>query len=1068
MTASSGTWRDFLSICNSHRPIDQLQTDTHVRLVSLVNMILDPAEWGVMAYNTSKREPSDDLDGDSESANSSEVEAFSRSFFTDDFPLNVSANTQGEFWLDPSLSLESWQTTPPTQTDTSRDISPLATTHERIGTPSLASPSSVSAFAGLPPFENQHQSLPRRRSQYLRSQLHGTASEPILIPRTGLQRDNTRNPMQRWQDSPPEAEPASLSAIADALEKTPLRTRSSVGSLGSRRGASRAGSIASFGSATSCSSASVGSPHSTAVRRGRVAKSKRVPTNKGKDATKRRFPCTFCCDSFKSKYDWARHERSLHLDLQGWRCTPFGGTVVSPDTGRSHCAYCSQLDPSAEHLETHNHSGCQNDENPHVFSRKDHLVQHLRLVHHVKTLPIIDSWKVEGPPIKSRCGICDTRMETWQERVEHLAKHFRKGDTMEDWKGEHDFEPHISAKVMNSLAPYMIAAEERAPVPFSATDPSSRDHLRQIVKNAVTGAEAAKQVDGGPTTSEETSPLPEQIVTQDISSNSFPEFMVHHLGRYAQQQMRLGIVPTDEMFQTEARRLVYETLDPWDQTLADNKDWLSCFRNCYMGGPSTGEDRSQVDMPLYATAGVATSCVAFLFGMDTGSIGPITTMSSFKNTFGNFSATIHGVIVSTILIPGALAALVAGALAHRFGHVRLIAIGSVIFGIGAAIECGAPYLGVFIFGRLIKGMGEGLFLSNVYVQVSEMSPSRVRGIMTALPQFLITTGIVTGYFTCYGTSRLGDSSVTWRLPLAIVAFLGILLSMVAFIVPPSPRWLLSKGRTDEARVVCRQLGIDEVEEKELLAQDHDAPGGLDGETTLWQDIHHTFKDFRCAFSAPYRGRTAFACFLMGMQQFSGIDGILYYAPILFTQAGLSGEKASFLASGVSAVVILAATLPAMIFADRWGRRMQSILGGVLIVGLMVIMGSLYAAGQVHPEHGPGRWVVIVCIYLFAIAFSLTWAIGFRTWVVESMPRRTRSSASSLAQSSNWTANYIVALVTPVLLDKSSFGAYYLFAGCSLATTVMVILFMGETKGYSLEEIEKRHGSREEKSFPFSL
>ncbi|KAM0241373.1 hypothetical protein ACHAP5_007648 [Fusarium lateritium] len=473
-------------------------------------------------------------------------------------------------------------------------------------------------------------------------------------------------------------------------------------------------------------------------------------------------------------------------------------------------------------------------------------------------------------------------------------------------------------------------------------------------------------------------------------------------------------------------------------------------------------------VPLYAVAGVATSCVAFLFGMDTGSIGPITTMSSFKDTFGDFSATIHGVIVSTILIPGALTALVAGALAHRFGHVRLIAIGSIIFGIGAAIECGAPYLGVFIFGRLIKGIGEGLFLSNVYVQVSEMSPSRVRGIMTALPQFLITTGIVTGYFTCYGTSRLGDSSITWRLPLAIVAFLGVCLSMVAFIVPPSPRWLLSKGRTDEARSVCRRLGIDEIEEKELLSQIYDTPGALDGETSLWQDLQHTFKDFRCAFSAPYRGRTAFACFLMGMQQFSGIDGVLYYAPILFTQAGLSGEKASFLASGISAVVILAATLPATIFADQWGRRMQSILGGVLIVGLMVIMGSLYASGQVHPEYGAGRWVVIVCIYLFAIAFSFTWAIGFRTWVVESMPRRTRSSASSLAQSSNWTANYIVALVTPVLLDKSSFGAYYLFAGCSLVTTVMVVLFMGETKGYSLEEIEKRHGEGREKSIPFNL
>jgi hypothetical protein len=179
-------------------------------------------------------------------------------------------------------------------------------------------------------------------------------------------------------------------------------------------------------------------------------------------------------------------------------------------------------------------------------------------------------------------------METWQERVEHLAKHFRKGDTMDDWKGEHDFEPHVNARVTNALAPYMIAAEERAPVPFSATDPSSRDHLRQVVKNAGTETEVAKQVDGELTVSEEISPLPEQPATEDISSLSFPQFLVYHLGRYAQQQMSLGIVPTDEMFQTEARRIVYDTMDPWDQTLADNKDWLSCFRNCHMGGPSSG------------------------------------------------------------------------------------------------------------------------------------------------------------------------------------------------------------------------------------------------------------------------------------------------------------------------------------------------------------------------------------------------------------------------------------------------------------------------------------------------
>jgi hypothetical protein len=89
-------------------------------------------------------------------------------------------------------------------------------------------------------------------------------------------------------------------------------------------------------------------------------------------------------------------------------------------------------------------------------------------------------------------------------------------------------------------------------------------------------------------TAEENLPRPERSLTQDDSSMAFPEFLVHHLGRYAQQQMSLGVMPTDDMFQTEARRIVYDTSDPWDQTLADNKDWLSCFRNHHLGGPSSG------------------------------------------------------------------------------------------------------------------------------------------------------------------------------------------------------------------------------------------------------------------------------------------------------------------------------------------------------------------------------------------------------------------------------------------------------------------------------------------------
>ncbi|KAI1412247.1 general substrate transporter [Hypoxylon sp. FL1857] len=457
-------------------------------------------------------------------------------------------------------------------------------------------------------------------------------------------------------------------------------------------------------------------------------------------------------------------------------------------------------------------------------------------------------------------------------------------------------------------------------------------------------------------------------------------------------------------------------------------------------------------VPLYIRASIVTSCVAMLFGMDTGTIGPVTTMPEFERTFGKLSATVHGVVISSILLPGALSALVAGLLADKYGRVRIIVIGSCVYGLGAAVECSATLLGVFILGRLIKGVGEGLFVSTVYVQVCEISPAKNRGTMSSLPQFAIVTGLLVGFFMCYGTVRIEGSSLSWRLPIGIASFLAFSFAAICSLCPPSPRWLLAKGEIDQARTVVASLGIEREEQEELLAQSS-AAIQYPPDASFLESLSRTFTDFGVAFSGPFRARTALGCFLMSFQQLSGIDGILYYAPVLFRAAGLGSEEAAFLASGVSAIVIFVVTVPATLLADAWGRRTASLIGGIGISVLMLIMGSLYAAGNVHPDRGAGRWVIIVGLYLFAIVFNGTWAISFRTFLVESLPSKTRSSASALAQSANWVTNYIVALTTPILIDKSTFGAYYFFAFSTILSTVVVAMFMFETKGRSLEVIE---------------
>ncbi|KAJ5757192.1 uncharacterized protein N7511_007374 [Penicillium nucicola] len=433
--------------------------------------------------------------------------------------------------------------------------------------------------------------LPRNRSRYS-TRRSGNPSTPVYIspsPSTPIDRD----PMQRWQDSPPEDEPADLSAIMNALQTTPNQksralSRSNVGDIRqpadafrgyrqvassnsgeSSRSKSSQNSIHSENSGTSGSSLNSSASRSRKFR-GRVKKSRSAKL--GTDQN-RSFCCTFCCDRFKSKYDWTRHEKSLHLNLEAWVCAPYGGAAFSMTTRRRHCAYCHVLEPDTDHLKQHHHQACHGDSTePRVFRRKDHLVQHLRLVHELDVMPMVDDWKLETPDFTSRCGICDQKMNSWNERADHIAAHYKEGRSMVDWHGEHDFPPHIAVQITNALPPYLIGSESRSIVPFSATGSGSRDHFFQISSNA--GME--HRVDN----SQPVQSLPENFSSQSELS-SFTEILTMHLSRYAQEQMKQGIIPTDDMFQQESRRLLYDCEDNWNQTVADNGQWLSAFRRLH-------------------------------------------------------------------------------------------------------------------------------------------------------------------------------------------------------------------------------------------------------------------------------------------------------------------------------------------------------------------------------------------------------------------------------------------------------------------------------------------------------
>ncbi|KAL1304710.1 hypothetical protein AAFC00_003658 [Neodothiora populina] len=489
-------------------------------------------------------------------------------------------------------------------------------------------------------------------------------------------------------------------------------------------------------------------------------------------------------------------------------------------------------------------------------------------------------------------------------------------------------------------------------------------------------------------------------------------------------------------------------------------------------------------------------------------------MPQFLEYFGSFTSTVHGVLVSSILIPASVTSFFAGSVADKLGRVLAISIGGFIFCLGTALEAAAQNLAMLFVGRCITGVGEGLFLSTLVVYVIEISPARQRGVLASVQQLLVSTGICVGYFVCYGTVRAGDSSLGWRLPFALQSFLAFCYATsVILIMPPSPRWLKTKGRFEEASRAWDRLGVADAErEKEFdepleqghasshnrskhgIVQEHGAPGFMAMEpeslalTPMRSNQMHAIpttgpsksmqpptsssangeisesssnsssnsinnsSSWLRVFHSSVRRRTLLAAFMMGMQQLSGIDGVLYYAPLLFQQAGLSSSTSSFLASGISALLMLLITIPAFLYADAWGRRTSTLAGGLLLATCMFIIGALYASHAVHPTHGAGRWAVVVLIYIFALAFSATWALHIKVYASEIQPLATRAPATSLAQSANWIVNFVVALTTPVFLAHSSFGVYFLFGVASLLTVAVCAVLMPETRGKTLEEI----------------
>jgi MFS transporter, SP family, sugar:H+ symporter len=423
-----------------------------------------------------------------------------------------------------------------------------------------------------------------------------------------------------------------------------------------------------------------------------------------------------------------------------------------------------------------------------------------------------------------------------------------------------------------------------------------------------------------------------------------------------------------------------------------------------------------------------------LFGYDTGVIsGAILFISEDFET----TPFLEGAIVAGLLLGAMIGAAAAGPLSDRFGRRRIILVAAVTFTVGAVGAALAPSVGVLIAFRVVLGLAVGSAALIVPLYLSEIAPTRIRGQIAGLNQLMIVVGILAAFVANAALA----ASEEWRIMLGLAVVPSLVLFVGMLPMPDTPRWLVRKGREDEARSVLRGSRDEQAVEAEIgdirRLETEQGRGGLSELTARW-----------------VRPALLVAVGLAVFQQLVGINTIIYYAPTTLTEVGY-GNAAAIYANLIIGVINVVLTLVALRFIDRLGRK-PLLLGGLvgMVLSLIVLgLGSLLLGTPDSPSD-PAAILTLVCLATFIASFAATWGVVVWVMLPEVLPLGIRGSAMGVAIFLHWGANFAVSQTFPVLLDAFSAGPVFLgYAVIGLIAFVFVSLFVTETKGRSLEEIE---------------
>ena len=433
-------------------------------------------------------------------------------------------------------------------------------------------------------------------------------------------------------------------------------------------------------------------------------------------------------------------------------------------------------------------------------------------------------------------------------------------------------------------------------------------------------------------------------------------------------------------------------------------------------------------MRFYLVAAVA-SLGGLLFGFDTGVISGA--LLYIKQDYA-LSAWMQGVVTTAVLIGAVVGAAFGGSLTDRFGRKPVIVAMAALFAVGSLLSAAATGIVMLFVARLILGVAIGTASMLTPLYLSEMAPKEKRGAIVSLNQLCITLGILISYLVDFGFAEVAGS---WRWMLGVGAIPGILLGVGMLFLPESPRWLASKGRFDQAAAVLR-----------MMRDRHDVDEELSG---LRRDIVSEKSDL--SLSALFAAPKARLPLIVGIglavfQQVTGINTIIYYAPSIFQQAGMTSPLLPTIGIGVVNVL---ATVVALLLLDQAGRRK------LLLVGLGIMLFCLIAI-TIALSTGSADAGAITAVALAAYVGGFAIGLGPIFWllIAEIFPLAYRGRGMSVASMANWGSNLVVALFFPNLIVLLTLGgAFALFGVLTIIAFAFAWRFVPETSGRSLEDIE---------------